>query len=60
MDTATSHFGNWVGVVLWIVVFGIFLLFTPFYKKSQRKPSSVYMAFVIALALEMFGVPLSM
>jgi protein-S-isoprenylcysteine O-methyltransferase Ste14 len=60
MDTAVSHFGNWVGVVIWIVVFGLFLLFTPFYKKSQRKPSSVYMAFVIALALEMFGVPLSM
>jgi protein-S-isoprenylcysteine O-methyltransferase Ste14 len=60
MDTATSHFGNWVGVVLWIVLFGLFLPFTPFYKKSQRKPSSVYMAFVIALALEMFGVPLSM
>jgi methanethiol S-methyltransferase len=60
MDTATSHFGNWVGVILWIVLFGVFLLFTPFYKKSQHKPSSVYMAFVIALALEMFGVPLSM
>ena len=60
MDPAVSHFGNWVGVTLWIVVFGLFLLFTPFYKKSQRKPSSVYMAFVIALALEMFGVPLSM
>ena len=60
MDAATNHFGNWVGVVLWIVLFGLFLLFTPFYKKSQRKPSSVYIAFVIALALEMFGVPLSM
>ncbi len=32
----------------------------PFYKKSQRKPSSVYIAFVLALALEMFGVPLTM
>jgi protein-S-isoprenylcysteine O-methyltransferase Ste14 len=60
MDPVANHFGNWVGVVLWVVVFGLFLLFTPFYKKSQRKPSSVYMAFVIALALEMFGVPLSM
>lgn len=60
MDTAVSHFGNWIGVVLWIVLFGVFLLFTPFYRKSQRKPSSVYMAFIIALALEMFGVPLSM
>ena len=60
MDPVQNHFGNWIGVILWIVVFGLFLLFTPFYKKSQRKPSSVYMAFVIALALEMFGVPLSM
>jgi methanethiol S-methyltransferase len=60
MDPAVNHFGNWVGVILWILLFGVFLLFTPFYKKSQRKPSSVYMAFVIALALEMFGVPLSM
>ncbi len=60
MDPAINHFGNWIGVLLWIVVFGLFLFFTPFYKKSQRKPSSVYMAFVIALALEMFGVPLSM
>ena len=60
MDAAVNHFGNWVGVAIWIVVFGLFLLFTPFYKKSQQKPSSVYMAFVIALALEMFGVPLSM
>ena len=60
MDTAVSHFGNWIGVVLWIALFGVFLFFTPFYKKSQRKPSSVYIAFVIALALEMFGVPLSM
>lgn len=60
MDTVVSHFGNWFGVALWIVLFGVFLLFTPFYKKSQRKPSSVYLAFVIALALEMFGVPLSM
>lgn len=60
MDPVRNHFGNWIGFTLWIVVFGLFLLFTPFYKKSQRKPSSVYMAFVIALALEMFGVPLSM
>jgi len=55
-----SHFGNWWAVALWVVLFAIFLAFTPFYKKSQRKPASVYLAFIIALALEMFGVPLTM
>ncbi len=59
-DTAISHFNQWGYVILWIVIFGLFLFFTPFYKKSQRKPASVYLAFIIALALEMFGVPLSM
>ncbi|GIL12117.1 MAG: isoprenylcysteine carboxyl methyltransferase [Chloroflexota bacterium] len=59
-DTAISHFNQWGYVLLWIVIFGLFLFFTPFYKKSQRKPASVYLAFIIALALEMFGVPLSM
>lgn len=45
---------------MWIVLFGVFLLFTPFYKKSNRKPSGAFLAFVVALALEMFGIPLSM
>ncbi len=60
MDSVWGHFGQWWAVVLWIVLGGLFLLFTPFYKKSQRKPASVYLAFVVALALEMFGIPLSM
>ncbi|MBI5671337.1 MAG: isoprenylcysteine carboxylmethyltransferase family protein [Chloroflexi bacterium] len=59
-DTAVSHFNQWGYVIFWIILFGLFLFFTPFYKKSQRKPASVYLAFVVALALEMFGVPLSM
>ncbi len=60
METTISHFGQWWAVAVWIATFGLFLLFVPFYKKSQRKSSSVYIAFVIALALEMFGVPLSL
>ena len=60
IDPVMDHFGNWIGVALWVVVFVGFLAFTPFYKKSNLKPSSVYVAFVVALALEMFGVPLSM
>lgn len=60
IDPVMDHFGNWIAVVLWILIYGVFLLFIPFYKKSQRKPSSVYWAFVVAYALEMFGVPMSM
>ncbi len=60
METTMGHYGQWLAVAVWIAMFGLFLLFVPFYKKSQRKSSSVYIAFVIALALEMFGVPLSL
>jgi protein-S-isoprenylcysteine O-methyltransferase Ste14 len=60
MDTAISHFGQWGSVALWIIMGAVFLLFTPFYKKSQRKPSAVYLAFIVAMAFEMFGIPMSM
>jgi protein-S-isoprenylcysteine O-methyltransferase Ste14 len=59
-DPASAHFGQWLYMIIWIGLFAVMLLFVPFYKKSQRKPSSAYLAFIIALALEMFGVPLSM
>ena len=54
------EYGDWFFVATWILLFGVFLAFIPFYKKSQRKPTSVYLAFVVALAFEMFGIPLSM
>ncbi len=54
------HFGNWWLVAIWIVIYAIFLLFVPFYKKSQVKPAGVYAAFIVAFAVEMFGVPFSM
>lgn len=60
MEDIWSHFGNWVAVAIWIAMYGVFILFLPFYKKAQRKSSSVYLAFVIAYALEMFGIPMSM
>lgn len=59
VETTQSHFGNWGGVIVWIILYGIFILFIPFYKKSQRKPATAYMAFIVAYALEMFGVPMS-
>jgi protein-S-isoprenylcysteine O-methyltransferase Ste14 len=60
IDPVMNHFGNWWAGLVWFIIFIIFLGFLPFYQKSQRKPASVYGAFVLALALEMFGVPLSM
>ncbi len=60
METVESHFGNWFGVALFTLVGLVFLLFTPFYQKSQRKPSGVYTAFIVAWAFEMFGIPMSM
>lgn len=60
MDSVTSHFHNWFGLVLFAVVYGVFIAFIPFYRKSQRKPSGAYLAFVLAFVLEMFGMPMSM
>ncbi len=53
-------FGQWWAVALWVLVYGLFLAFLPFYKKSQIKPSGAYLAFVVAYAFEMFGIPMSM
>ena len=60
METTMSHFGQWGLVVIWSLLGAIFLLFTPFYKKSERKPSGMYLAFMVAMAFEMFGIPMSM
>ncbi len=60
METTMSHFGQWGYVIIWTLLGIIFLAFTPFYKKSQRKPAGVYLAFIVAMAFEMFGIPMSM
>ncbi len=60
METTFSHFGQWGSVVVWTILGAIFLVFTPFYKKSQRKPAGAYLAFMVAMAFEMFGIPMSM
>ncbi|MFZ5351677.1 MAG: methyltransferase family protein [Bacillota bacterium] len=59
-ETLMSHFGQWGAVLFFIIIYGIALAFVPFYKKSQRKPASAYMAFVVAYAFEMHGIPASM
>jgi protein-S-isoprenylcysteine O-methyltransferase Ste14 len=60
METLKSHFHNWFGVIFFAVLYGIVLLFIPFYKKMDTKPRGTYIAFIIAFALEMHGIPFSM
>lgn len=60
METLESHFHNWFGVLFFIVIYSIALLFIPFYKKMDKKPHGTYFAFVIAFAIEMHGIPFSM
>lgn len=51
---------SWVFIALNVVFLSLFLLFLPFKKKLARLPSSVYVAFVVALYVEMYGIPLTM
>lgn len=60
METLESHFHNWFGVLFFAALYGLVLLFIPFYKKMDRKPRGAYIAFIIAFALEMHGIPFSM
>ncbi len=57
--TDTLYFGNWMGVVMWVVLFASFIVFLRFNKKSTIKPTSTFVAFIVASAFEMFGIPLS-
>jgi protein-S-isoprenylcysteine O-methyltransferase Ste14 len=60
MNDLMSHFEQWGAVVFFILIYGIALLFLPFYQKMQRKPATAYFAFVLAFAIEMHGIPFSM
>ena len=55
-----QHFGQWDTVIICVILFSLFIVFIPLHRKSQKRPASVYVAFIVALALEMFGIPLSM
>lgn len=60
MENLESHFYNWFGVLLFIIIYGIILLMIPFYRKMDKKPKGAFLAFVIAFAIEMHGIPFSM
>jgi protein-S-isoprenylcysteine O-methyltransferase Ste14 len=53
-------FSNWLGVIAWFALFGAFIFFLPYNRKSRIKPSGTFLAFIVASAFEMFGVPLSL
>ncbi len=59
--TFTSYgYSNWTFVIMNIVLFSIFFLLSSFRKKLNRLPNSVYIAFIVALFAEMYGIPLTM
>ena len=60
METLQSHYHQWWGVLFFTIVYSISLLFVPFYKKMDRKPATAYFAFILAFAIEMYGIPMSM
>lgn len=54
---------SWVNVlfvVVNIIFFSIFIFFIQYRKKISRLPGSIYMAFIVALYVEMYGLPLTM
>ena len=53
-------YNNWTFVGMNIVLFSIFFLFASFRRKLNRLPNSVYVAFIVALFAEMYGIPLTM
>jgi protein-S-isoprenylcysteine O-methyltransferase Ste14 len=46
--------------VLNVILFGLFILFIKFRRRVARLPSSIYLAFIVALYVEMYGFPLTM
>lgn len=60
METLQSHFNQWGAVLFFTIIYSAALLFVPFYRKMDRKPATAYLAFVLAFAIEMHGIPMSM
>lgn len=53
------HYHDWFGIVFFIFIYSMVLLLFPFYRKMKSKPKGTYLAFVIAFAIEMHGIPFS-
>ena len=48
---------NWTFVIISIAFFSIFILFLPYRGRLSKRPASVYLAFIVALYVEMYGIP---
>jgi protein-S-isoprenylcysteine O-methyltransferase Ste14 len=57
---AVGYPQNWGYVALNFILLSLFLLFIKFRRKAARLPSSAYLAFIVALYIEMYGFPLTM
>ena len=57
---AVGYPHNLMYVILNFILIGIFVLFIGFRKKMARLPASIYIAFIVALYIEMYGFPLTM
>jgi protein-S-isoprenylcysteine O-methyltransferase Ste14 len=57
---AVGYPENWGYVALNFILLSLFLVFIKFRRKVARLPSSVYLAFIVALYIEMYGFPLTM
>jgi protein-S-isoprenylcysteine O-methyltransferase Ste14 len=51
---------NWIYVIINLILLSLFILLIGFRKKLTRLPASIYLAFIIALYIEMYGFPLTM
>jgi len=51
---------NWGYVALNFILLSLFRVFIKFRRKAARLPSSMYLAFIVALYIEMYGFPLTM
>lgn len=51
---------KWILIAVNVVFLALFIVFIPLKKKMTRLTSSVYVAFIVALYVEMYGVPLTM
>jgi protein-S-isoprenylcysteine O-methyltransferase Ste14 len=50
---------NWILVIVNIAFFSIFFLFINYRRRLTRRSSSVYLAFIVGLYAEMYGIPLT-
>ncbi len=60
METLAGHYDQWGAVLFFILLYGGILFFLPYYRKMEDKPKGAFLAFVIAFAIEMHGIPFSM